>query len=172
MIFLSLFLTACSNSRTIEIGNPVEKEVATIQTNVPGIFINATPLEQNARQEISIGINQVRFSGPVILNVNKEPLLKANKETVTAASVGACVAVLPLCPLSLLLVNVAYGETSQAEVNCKADIELDAWSNENYKIKLVEVENDLVELRINNKDEVTITSTGLDCEQKVLKCTK
>lgn len=163
-LILVLLLSACINSSANLVVKQDKRKIAYIKTILSNIKLNGYALPQNRKEKMDIGNNNISFDGLVLIKIPKEPLIRVGKEKSAAAAVGACVMALPLCPLSLLFINMAVGTTTLIETNCYGDIIFDAWENETYSIKLIDIEKTYPELRIANKSDVVIARTTLKCE--------
>ncbi len=157
-------LLSCSISFVGAPEKQKKRKIAFINTSLSNIKLNGYLLTPNRRERIDVGNNIIVFEGLVLFEINKEPIINVDKKTVTGAAVGACVAALPLCPISLLFINFAVGTTAQVEANCYGNLNFDAWEDEIYTIRLLDVGEIFPELRVVNYNNVSTASTKLECE--------
>ncbi|MBL1142569.1 MAG: hypothetical protein HND53_11100 [Proteobacteria bacterium] len=153
-----------------------EPERAYIITSTSNFKINGVSLEKNVRESINTGINIITFDGPVKVTVPSKPIIEAEKEQANAAKFTACISALPLCPVTLLLMQIAFDKTSIVEARCTGELEfyannlhsysINLYTNENTvpKISIVSINNDIKAIeRITNcdtADTIEIQSAG------------
>jgi len=141
-----------------------EPELAYVSTSTINFKINNYPLSENERKTILIGINNVSFNGLVKLTITSDPIVDVNKEQANAAKFTACISALPLCPLTLLLMQIAFEENSIVDATCNGELNFYALNNKSYFLKLETTED------INPKILVISSSDNAKVAERTTEC--
>lgn len=164
-IVLSTFLCYGCYFGTVENRNidpPSPK--AYVHTKIPYFTIDGNIIEPDTYTKIHPGEVTVKFDGPVFVTVPKEPLLEVPPEKRNRTALTACLTTLPICPLTMMFLEMAVGKTTPVETKCHRSLNFVADANEKYQIKLVETKNIVPEINIVRlSDNISVAKSLTTC---------
>ena len=143
-----------------------------IYSRAPYVSVDNVPLDESKRIPITAQHSAVRFIGPVNLSVPTKPLIEVDREKAKKNVVTACIATLPVCPLTLLLLANVLGTHQTIEATCHATLLFEPTEGQSYVVKLQETDGILPILRIlllSNKSVVTEKLLSCDGIEEYIK---
>ncbi|MGB1799550.1 MAG: hypothetical protein ACPHLK_01830 [Gammaproteobacteria bacterium] len=83
-------------------------------------------------------------------------------KSAAAVALTSCLSALPVCPISLIFINMAIGKTDKIEADCNGSIVFNAYRNRLYTVRIFYSEEGLPELRLYYKRN-TVAKELLEC---------
>jgi hypothetical protein len=165
VLITNIFTFSCSKKTTIiqqEIEQKRIQETAFVYTDLAYVKENIYSLSPGKKHKIQAGLNTIIFNGPVYIKIPKEPLININDESAAAVALTSCLSALPVCPISLIFINMAIGKTDKIEADCNGSIVFNAYRNRLYTVRIFYSEEGLPELRLYYKRN-TVAKELLEC---------
>lgn len=159
------FIAGCGATYLGPTRSSIEEPKYSIFSRVPFVSINGENIEEWIVVKRPLRPTTVTYSGPVNLTVASKPIVPIKEENVSKNAMTACLAALPICPLTLTLMAAVSGTRKHVEANCSTTLTFLPNANEKYFVKLEATDNILPVLKIIQKTEGTvIASEKLSCE--------
>lgn len=167
LVIGSCLIASCSTTPPVKMEQPapVKKEIAFVYTKIPYFQVDNDDLVPDSTMKLSAGKKLLTFDGPVRLKIPKQPVFETETEKRDHAKLTACLVTLPICPITLLLMNTVVGDNIDIEANCSGALTIYLKNEVNYRIKLEETAEIVPVIKVIRRfDGVVIAEKPVTCE--------
>ena len=161
----AVLVAGCSSAGFGPRPHEIEAPKYSIYSRVPFVSIDGEQIVEQTVIRRKPSLTTITYDGPINITIDSPAIVPVEEKNAGKNAMTACLAALPICPLTLTLMAAISGTKKHVEADCNTTVNFVPVENQDYFVKLEATDNVLPVLKIINKiSGLTVASEKLRCD--------